>query len=147
MKSNRVMRLLAILGALVLILAACGDDDAVDTTEGAVATTEAAPDTTEAAPETTEAPAGPPEAGPLGAVTVAPGDPIEIRSLEAISGAVAFLGIPNERATQMAINDFGQIKGFDVNMGVGLDDLCSGEGGQAAAQTIVADEQVVGVIG
>ena len=146
MKSNRVMRLLAILGALVLILAACGDGDAVDTTEGeAVATTEA-PETTEA-PATTEAPEGPPEAGPLGAVTVAAGDPIEIRSLEAISGAVAFLGIPNERATQMAINDFGQIKGFDVNLGVGLDDLCSGEGGQAAAQTIVADEQVVGVIG
>ena len=32
-------------------------------------------------------------------------------------------------------------------MGTGLDDLCSADGGQAAAQTIVADEQVVGVIG
>ncbi|MFV1962058.1 MAG: branched-chain amino acid ABC transporter substrate-binding protein, partial [Acidimicrobiia bacterium] len=85
--------------------------------------------------------------GPLGAVTIAPGDPIEIRSLEAISGPVAFLGVPNERATQMAINDYGPIKGFDVNMGVGLDDLCDGAGGQAAAQTIVADEQIVGVIG
>jgi branched-chain amino acid transport system substrate-binding protein len=142
------MRLLAIIGALALILAACGDGDGADTTEGeAVATTEAAPDTTEAAPDTTEAETEEPEAGPLGAVTVAAGDPIEIRSLEAISGPVAFLGIPNERATQMAINDFGQIKGHDVNMGVGLDDLCSGEGGQAAAQTIVADEQILGVIG
>ena len=47
----------------------------------------------------------------------------------------------------MAINDYGQIKGHDVNLGVGLDDLCSGEGGQAAAQTIVADEQILGVIG
>ncbi len=147
MKPNRVMRLLAILGALALVLAACGDGDTTDTTE-APETTDAteAPETTDA-PETTEAPAGPPEEGPLGAVTVAPGDPIEIRSLEAISGPVAFLGIPNERATQMAINDYGQIKGFDVNMGVGLDDLCSGEGGQAASQTIVADEQILGVIG
>jgi branched-chain amino acid transport system substrate-binding protein len=141
------MRLLAILGALALILAACGDGDTTDTTE-APETTDAteAPETTDA-PETTEAPAGPPEAGPLGAVTVAPGDPIEIRSLEAISGPVAFLGVPNERATQAAINDFGPIKGFDVNLGVGLDDLCSSEGGQAAAQTIVADEQILGVIG
>jgi branched-chain amino acid transport system substrate-binding protein len=32
-------------------------------------------------------------------------------------------------------------------MGTGLDDLCSADGGQAAAQTIVADESVVGVIG
>jgi branched-chain amino acid transport system substrate-binding protein len=32
-------------------------------------------------------------------------------------------------------------------MGTGLDDLCLNEGGQAAAQTIVADEDVVGVIG
>ncbi len=147
MKPNRVMRLLAILGALALVLAACGNGDTTDTTE-APETTDAteAPETTDA-PETTEAPAGPPEAGPLGAVTVAPGDPVEIRSLEAISGPVAFLGIPNERATQMAINDYGQIKGHDVNLGVGLDDLCSGEGGQAAAQTIVADEQIVAVIG
>ncbi len=60
---------------------------------------------------------------------------------------MAFLGLPNERATGLAVADYGQIKGFDVSVGTGLDDLCSAEGGQAAAQTIVADEQVVGVIG
>ena len=32
-------------------------------------------------------------------------------------------------------------------MGTGLDDLCSNDGGQAAAQIIVADEEVLGVIG
>ncbi len=87
------------------------------------------------------------EAGPLGAVEVGPGEPIEIRSLEAISGEVAFLGIPNERATRMAVEDYGPIKGHEVNVGQGLDDLCSADGGQSAAQTIVADEKVVGVIG
>ena len=105
MKSNRVMRLLAILGALALILAACGDGDAVDTTEGeAVATTEA-PETTEA-PATTEAEMGPPEAGPLGAVTVAAGDPLEIRSLEATSGPASFLVLPTQRATQRPSLEF-----------------------------------------
>ncbi len=87
------------------------------------------------------------EAGALGTVTVAAGDAIQIRSLQAISGDVAFLGLPNQRATELAIEDFGQIEGFDVEIGTPLDDLCDSAGGQAAAQTIAADDQVVGVIG
>ena len=115
MKFKRSMRLVAALGALALVAAACGGTDF--------------------------------EAGALGAVTVESGEAVEIRSLEAISGEVAFLGIPNENATRMAVDDFGQIHGHDVNVGTGLDDLCSADGGQSAAQTIVSDEQVVGVIG
>jgi len=83
----------------------------------------------------------------LGTVEVGSGEDIQIRSLNAISGDVAFLGIPNQRGVEMAIADYGSIGGHDVSMGTGLDDLCSADGGQAAAQTIVADEQVVGVIG
>jgi len=67
--------------------------------------------------------------------------------LNAISGDVAFLGIPNENGIRMAVADYGQIGGHDVEVGTGLDDLCSADGGQAAAQTIVADEDVIGVIG
>lgn len=117
MKTKKSMRFVAVLGALALVLAACGDGGEE------------------------------PEAGELGAVTVADGDAIQIRSLNAISGDVAFLGIPNQVAVEMAIEDYGQIKGHDVTIGTGLDDLCSNEGGQAAAQTIVSDDQVVGVIG
>lgn len=87
------------------------------------------------------------EAGPLGAVTVGAGDSIQIRSLQAISGPAAFFGIPNQRGVELAIQDFGAIAGHSVSLGTPLDDLCSAEGGQAAAQTIVADESVVGVIG
>jgi len=83
----------------------------------------------------------------LGTVEVGSGEDIQIRSLNAISGDVAFLGIPNQRGVEMAIADYGSIGGHDVSMGTGLDDLCSADGGQAAAQTIVADESVVGVIG
>lgn len=151
MKLKRGMRLLAILGVLALILAACSPSDGGEgsDTTGASETT-AAPDTTEGGTDTTAAPdttAGGGEEGPLGSVTVAAGDPIEIRSLEAITGDVAFLGIPNQRASELAIADYGQIQGHDVNMGTGLDDLCSADGGQAAASQIVADAQVVGVIG
>ena len=85
--------------------------------------------------------------GSLGTVEVGSGEDIQIRSLNAISGDVAFLGIPNQRGVEMAIADYGSIGGHDVSMGTGLDDLCSADGGQAAAQTIVADESVVGVIG
>ena len=85
--------------------------------------------------------------GSLGIVTVAEGESIQIRSLNAISGPVAFLGLPNQRAVELAIADYGAVMGFSVDLGTPLDDLCSPEGGQAAAQTIVADEQVIGVIG
>lgn len=87
------------------------------------------------------------EAGPLGAVEVGSGEQIQIRSLNAITGDVAFLGIPNQRGIELAITDFGDIEGHSVTIGTGLDDLCSAEGGQAAAQTITADDKVVGVIG
>ena len=117
MKNKRSLRFLAVLGVFSLIVAACG--------EGGVEF----------------------EAGELGAVTVEAGEAIQIRSLNAISGEVAFLGIPNERAVRMAVEDYGQIQGHDVEVGTGLDDLCSAEGGQQAAQTIVSDDQVVGVIG
>ena len=83
----------------------------------------------------------------LGTVIVSPDDAIQIRSLNSITGDVAFLGIPNQRGVELAIADFGQIHGFDVNLGAGLDEFCSRDGGQAAAQTIVADQDVVGVIG
>ena len=80
-------------------------------------------------------------------IVVDEGEQVQIRSLNAISGDVAFLGVPNQNAVEAAIADYGDINGFEVNMGQGLDDLCSADGGQAAAQTIVADTQIVGVIG
>ena len=140
--------LLASLLCVILIAAACGDgDDAVSEPTG---TTEAE---TTATTEGPEGPEPPPDGmthlgdGSLGTVTVEAGDAIQIRSLNAISGDVAFFGLPIERSVVLAIQDYGQIKGFDVDLGTTLDDLCSNDGGQAAAQTVVADTQVVGVIG
>ena len=85
--------------------------------------------------------------GSLGTVEVPAGEAIQIRSLNTITGDVAYLGIPNQRGVELAVADFGAVNGFDVDLGTRYDDLCSSDGAQAAAQTIVADEEVVGVIG
>ena len=147
-----LLSLLAALSCVALVAAACGGDD---DTGAAPATTEAPttpePSGTDDEPGET-GDAGAPSMdhmgdGSLGVVAVEAGDAIQIRSLNAISGDVAFFGLPIERAVVLAIEDYGPIKGFDVDLGTTLDDLCSNDGGQAAAQTVVADEQVIGVIG
>ena len=123
----KYLRLLGVLFAFAIVAAACGSDD--DSGSSGPASGDSLGD------------------GSLGTVTVEAGEDIQIRSLNAITGAVAFLGIPNQRGVEQAIADFGDIHGFSVTIGTGLDDLCSADGGQAAAQTIVADDDVVGVIG
>ena len=118
----------AVMGALLaltLIAAACSDDESA----GAGGSVGALGD------------------GSLGIVEVEEGGAIQIRSLNTITGDVAFFGLPIDRAARIAVDDYGPIHGFEVELGASLDDLCSNDGGQAAAQTIVADEDVVGVIG
>jgi branched-chain amino acid transport system substrate-binding protein len=145
MKTMRGPKLLALLAVLALVIAACGGGEGGDTTTTAAGeettTSAAAATTTSAASGTTMA------GGDLGSVTVAAGEDIQIRSLQSITGDTATLGIPNQNATQLAIDDYGQIKGHNVTFGTGLDDLCSADGGQAAAAQIVADTQVVAVVG
>lgn len=86
------------------------------------------------------------EAGPLGAVEVDRDEAIQIRSMQVLTG-VGDLGVPEQRGVELALADYGPIKGHDVSMGVGLDSLCTGEGGRAAANTVVGDPKVVGAIG
>ena len=120
------------LGALVLVLslvaAACGDDDDATTTTTAAPVAEFTP-------------------GALGAVSIADGDAVEIRALQSISGATAFLGDDQVRGMELAIEDYGDINGHSVNLGTPEDDLCSAEGGQSGAQAILAQEGVIGVVG
>ncbi|MBT4677895.1 MAG: hypothetical protein HOB67_08635, partial [Acidimicrobiaceae bacterium] len=115
MRRNR--RVLLALGlAITMIASACGSDDGGGGTAssgGSATATTAAPAATTAAPA--------PEAvatvedhlgdGSLGTVEVGPGEEIQIRSLNAISGDVAFLGIPNQRGVELAIRDYGPIGG------------------------------------
>ncbi len=84
--------------------------------------------------------------GPLGTVVVGPGEDIHIRSM-AVLTSVGDLGSSMQRAATMAVADYGPIKGHNVNLGAGLDSLCTPEGGAAAADTVTGDRRVVGVIG
>ena len=86
------------------------------------------------------------EAGPLGAVEVAPGEAIQIRSMQVLTG-FGDLGATSQRGVALALADYGPIKGHDVSMGAGLDSLCTEEGGRAAAAAAIGDPGVVGVIG
>jgi len=138
----------ALIVIVIIAVNSGGDDDVA--APSTTSTTAVQETTTTAAQETTtstEAPEEKPTPGPLGAVEIAPGEDIQIRSLQAITGDVAFLGIPNLRGTELAIKDYGAIKGHNVNLGTPLDDLCSPEGGQAAGQTIASDDKVIGTIG
>jgi branched-chain amino acid transport system substrate-binding protein len=129
---------------LFLVAVGCGEDQTQPGPEDLPSATSAADpvETGGVAPEVSEfAP------GPLGAVEVAPGEEIQIRSVNSITGDVASLGTPNQRGVELALIDYGPVAGRSVSMGTPLDDLCSPDGGQAAAQTVVADPAVVGVIG
>jgi branched-chain amino acid transport system substrate-binding protein len=126
LRERKFLWLIAVLVAsLALVAAACGGDD----DEGAGETT-------------TEEPT----AGALGTVEIAPGEPIKIASLQSISGATVSLGTDQVRGIEIAIEDFGEIMGHPVEL-QSEDDGCAAEGGTTGMQRIVADPQVVGVIG
>ena len=86
------------------------------------------------------------EAGPIGAVEVAPGEAIQIRSMQVLTG-LGDLGIPSQRGVELALANYGLIRGRAVSMGAGLDSLCTEEGGRAAADTVTGDPRIVGAIG
>ena len=83
---------------------------------------------------------------PLGTVVVGPGEDIQIRTAFVLS-SIGELGSSTQRAVALAVADYGPIKGHEVTVGAGLDSLCTPEGGAAAAETVVGDRRVVGVIG
>ena len=145
MKMKRGLKLLALVGVLSLVIAACGGGEGGDTTTtaGEAASTTAGGDTTtSAAGETTTAPAE-----GLGTIEVAPGDPIKIASLQSISGETASLGTDQVRAIEIAIADKAEILGHPIELAFNEDDGCSSEGGQTGSTRIIADPQVVAVIG
>jgi branched-chain amino acid transport system substrate-binding protein len=115
----------ALVGTVALIGAGCADDD--DDGDGAEG--------------------GEFEAGEYGAVEVGPDEPIVIAALQSISGDTASLGTDQVRAIEIAIEDRGgELLGHEIELQT-EDDGCAAEAGQTAAQRIVSDPQIVGVIG
>ncbi len=87
-----------------------------------------------------------PDVGPLGSVEVADGEAIQVRAVLYL-GPDWDTGYVNLRMVRLAVEHYGPIAGFDVHVGIGLNDECTPDGGRAASETIVADRDVVGVVG
>ena len=83
----------------------------------------------------------------IGCVEIAPDEPIKLASLQAISGAVVNLGVDQNRGIEIALDDRdNEFRGHSITLQV-EDDLCNAEGGTTGAQKILADAQVVALIG
>ncbi|MDE2854527.1 MAG: branched-chain amino acid ABC transporter substrate-binding protein [Chloroflexota bacterium] len=83
----------------------------------------------------------------LGCVEVGPDDPIVFAAILSVSGATSFYGEDSLGGVELAfLGRDGMLLGRDITLVV-EDELCSAEGGQAAAQRVAADESVVGIIG
>ena len=82
----------------------------------------------------------------IGCVTYAPGEPIRIASALVISGANIDLGTDSQYGVEIAIDFKGEVLGHKVELQA-EDDGCSAEGGQTAAQKIVSDPTIIGIVG
>jgi branched-chain amino acid transport system substrate-binding protein len=88
----------------------------------------------------------------IGVVRVAPGERIQLRSIvDAVDGD-AGAGDPElsalvDVALRVALEDFGGIQGFRVELTDAIGASCDAQGGIAAAETILEDPTVVGVFG
>ena len=104
--------------AFALVAAACGTSDDTTTTAaaaGATTTTAAAAEET----TTTEEAMEEPEFGALGGVIVAPGDEIQIRVSQVLSGANEGLGVPNLRGVGQEIALIGLVEDGVVALELG----------------------------
>lgn len=119
--NRRSTLVLGLVGAAALLVASCASDD--DDSGG-----------------------GDFEAGELGAVTIAPDEPIEIASIQVQTGGDAPLGLDQDVAIGIAIEDQGELLDHEIELHA-EDGECDSGGGTNAAQRLVSEPQVVGVIG
>jgi len=151
--------LLAVLAAIALVAAQCGDaatgGDAGTTQEEEQAAEEPQEEAAAEEEEAMEEEAAAEEEAmeeavtcddPLGCVTVAAGDPIRIASALVIAGPNETLGIDSQTGVEVAINEQGELMGHPVELQA-EDGACSAEGGQTAATKIASDDSIVAVIG
>ena len=82
----------------------------------------------------------------IGFVELDAGDPIHLAFMLPTTGGAAVYGTAASNAMEIAVEERGQIHGHDISI-TGEDTGCSAEGGQTAAQKVVADPSIVGVIG
>lgn len=132
-----MMTLLLVAG---VILSACGGQTP-EVEEVAPEAEEAAPEVEEAAPEVEEV-----AADPWGEYVIAPDTEIKVGLSSALTGGYAVYGEDMLHGVELAIMDFGDLKGWSL-IAEGRDDGCEGAPGVTVAELFAADPEVIGVIG
>jgi len=80
-------------------------------------------------------------------VDIAPGEPIKLGVLQALSGGVAPIGVDHTRGVELALaTRDNQLLGHPIELQI-EDERCTSEGGTIAAMKVVADSQVVAILG
>jgi branched-chain amino acid transport system substrate-binding protein len=83
----------------------------------------------------------------MGVIEIPEGNPIVLAYALLTSGPNSNLGIDSMRGVEIAMDDIGgEILGREIQL-VGEDTGCSPEGGQAAANKLISNEQIVGIVG
>jgi len=132
---RKILRWSAVSTAMLLVLAAC-------TPAGSGSPSEAAASASAAAD-----PAAACDALENGCFEVAAGEPLTVASALSITGETAFLGNDSNFGIQVAQEERGQVLGRDVEV-IHEDGGCGdAASGQTAAQSIVANPAILGVIG
>ncbi|MGH2786765.1 MAG: branched-chain amino acid ABC transporter substrate-binding protein [Actinomycetota bacterium] len=130
MKKSKWLHILAMLAAVMLVAAACAEDEG----DGNGGT--GGDDPTEVC-----------DADEFGCVEIAEGDPLVLGTLLVTSGENASLGLDSQHGVEIAVDQRGgEIMGHPVER-EDQDDQCAPEGGQAGGQALASNDQVVAVIG
>jgi branched-chain amino acid transport system substrate-binding protein len=82
----------------------------------------------------------------LGCMRYAEGDQIKLATALATSGIVANLGIDELRGVEIALDFHGDLFGHDIGL-INEDTMCTSEGSEMAANTIVANPDIAAVVG
>lgn len=82
----------------------------------------------------------------LGCVTIAPGKPIKLGVLQALSGGATPIGTTKIRTIELALGERPQLLGHPIELQI-EDEHCTLEGGANAALRIIANPQIVAIIG
>jgi branched-chain amino acid transport system substrate-binding protein len=138
MKRSKLLSATALIGVLLVVAAACSKSSSTGGT-----TTGGGNDATAKC-----------QADKFGCVQYASGAPIQLGTLLAISGNVAFLGTDSQHGAQLALDyldgkfdgKLGSVDGHTFKM-VNEDDGCSKDGGQAGATKLASIPNIVAVIG
>jgi len=83
----------------------------------------------------------------IGCVTVKPDEPIKLSVIQALTGKAAFAGLPQTHGIELALAEHdNKLLGHPVELHY-EDDQCSTESGANAALKVVADPEIVAIIG